>query len=446
MVVKDKLVKPKILFILLDGLGDLPFEDWKNTPLGEAQTPCFDSLAKNGICGLMDPVQPGLACGSDTAHLSLFGYPPQTYYNGRGAFESMGSGMEMLPGDVAFKSIFSFMDSDQIVVKRRADRNFVREGPILCEFLDGLTIPGFPDVSVSIKYATEHRCAVRIRGKNNPLSDSITGTDPLVDNKPGPTSEPLNDSREAFYTAKVVNALAEEMARRLKSHPINIQRRKEGKIPANTILLRGPGMKLKVPSFESRFGLRSAFIAPTCIIKGIGLSIGLDSVDVAGATGDMETNVDAKMQRAVSLLLDEPSTSPASSYDMVFVHVKGVDDASHEGLFETKRDLIAACDKALQGALNSYLVHPHSSPLLIAITGDHTTPCYFKDHTCHSVPFLISPFSPSFSSGSEQSKWVPDSVEAFTEYDCESGSLGRFSGQSLVGILLTAQERLLHRV
>ena len=32
-----------------------------------------------GLNGQLDPVQPGLACGSDTAHLSIFGYDPRRW-------------------------------------------------------------------------------------------------------------------------------------------------------------------------------------------------------------------------------------------------------------------------------------------------------------------------------------------------------------------------------
>jgi 2,3-bisphosphoglycerate-independent phosphoglycerate mutase len=59
----------------------------------------------------MDPVEPGLACGSDTAHLSLLGYDPRVYYRGRGAFESMGAGLAMAPGDIAFKVGAPFLGS-----------------------------------------------------------------------------------------------------------------------------------------------------------------------------------------------------------------------------------------------------------------------------------------------------------------------------------------------
>ena len=57
----------------------------------------------------MDPVEPGLACGSDTAHLSILGYDPRIYYRGRGALESMGAGLDMKPSDIAFKVVFLFV-------------------------------------------------------------------------------------------------------------------------------------------------------------------------------------------------------------------------------------------------------------------------------------------------------------------------------------------------
>ncbi|KAH0794518.1 Metalloenzyme superfamily protein [Histomonas meleagridis] len=187
----------KILLIILDGLGDTTqeIEGRQGTCLELSRHPTFDSFTRTGLVGLMDSVSPGLPCGSDTAHLSLFGYPPFTYYNGRGAFEALGGGMPMEPGDIAFKSNFSTMYGD-VVRYRRCDRHFEVEGPILCQYLDGVKIPEFPEVQVSIAYATEHRCAVRIRAPN--MSDHITGTDPIHDNLPLLRSEPLDDDPKSF--------------------------------------------------------------------------------------------------------------------------------------------------------------------------------------------------------------------------------------------------------
>ena len=133
--------------------------------------------------GLHDPVQSGLACGSDTAHMSIFGYDPLKLYDGRGSFESMGAGLDMKVGDIAFKSNFAFMDIDSGIVKeRRVDRNFAEWGVELCDALNNLKLEAYPDHTVKCMHATEHRCGILISGPN--LSSLITGTDPLKDNLP----------------------------------------------------------------------------------------------------------------------------------------------------------------------------------------------------------------------------------------------------------------------
>lgn len=148
---------------MIDGLGDVSVPSLNNeTPLQHAKTPNMDMLVKHGLCGLMDPVEPGLACGSDTAHLSILGYDPRKYYAGRGSFETMGAGLEMERGDIAFKCNFATLDREtNIVVSRRADRHFEDVGPILCDYLDNTKVPSFPDYQITVKYATEHRYNVK---------------------------------------------------------------------------------------------------------------------------------------------------------------------------------------------------------------------------------------------------------------------------------------------
>lgn len=99
--------KRRVAFVLVDGVGDVSIPKFGlKTPLQVAKVPNLDAIASAGVNGLMDPVEVGLGCGSDTAHLSLLGYDPRVYYRGRGAFESMGAGLEMSPGDIAFKVSF----------------------------------------------------------------------------------------------------------------------------------------------------------------------------------------------------------------------------------------------------------------------------------------------------------------------------------------------------
>lgn len=128
----------------------------------------------------MDPVEPGFTCGSDTAHMNIFGYPPFKFYKGRGAFESMGSGLPMQDGDIAFKCNFSYMDEDRVIRNRRVDRDFPSWGLPLVKLIDDIKIPGYEQYKVTTLHATEHRIGLKVSGPN--LTNDITGTDPLRDN------------------------------------------------------------------------------------------------------------------------------------------------------------------------------------------------------------------------------------------------------------------------
>src|SRR5438105_15064920 len=111
------------LLLIADGLGDRRVPEFGGrTPLEEAHTPALDKLASEGECGLMDPVGAGIRGGSDTGHLAILGYNPRECYPGRGPFEAMGIGMEVRPGDVAFRCNFATVNDGMTVLDRRAGR------------------------------------------------------------------------------------------------------------------------------------------------------------------------------------------------------------------------------------------------------------------------------------------------------------------------------------
>lgn len=242
-----------IILLLIDGLSDHShsFDGAPDlaSPLKQAHTPHMDSLAGQGVLGLHDPVQAGLACGSDTAHMSIFGYNPMQLYDGRGSFEAMGSGQSMQVGDIAFKSNFAFMDLDsQVVVRRRVDRTFAEWGVALCDSLDNVAIKGFPEYKIFCKHATEHRCGVKITGPR--LNTAITGTDPLKDNLRLIDCKALpHGNEDAAMTAKVVAAASETITEILMSHPLVLERKAAGKTYPNLVTLRGASQLIAVPSF-----------------------------------------------------------------------------------------------------------------------------------------------------------------------------------------------------
>ncbi|OVA13493.1 Bisphosphoglycerate-independent phosphoglycerate mutase [Macleaya cordata] len=481
--------KQRVAFVLIDGLGDvsLPRLGYQ-TPLQVAKIPNLDAIASAGVNGLMDPVEAGLGCGSNTAHLSLLGYDPRVYYRGRGAFESMGAGLAMYPGDIAFKSNFATSDEKtEVVTSRRADRHFEEEGPILCAALDGMKLPSFPEYEVRVRYATEHRCGVVVKGPK--LSGNISGTDPLKDNRLLLKAEPLDDTDEAKHTAAVVNELSKEMSRILISHPLNAKRLAEGKNIANIVLLRGCGIRIEVPPFEKKHGLWPCMVAPTKIIAGLGLSLGIDILEAPGATGDYRTLLTSKataIAKALSAPLqpcphvfvpgeDEHKPGRANGYDFGFLHIKAIDDAGHDKASIFKVKGMEAVDRAI-GQLARLLWQAESTGSFqysICVTGDHSTPAEYGDHSFEPVPFALcrlkdfvgavggeaivmgtplDPFPlPKVDNGTDlieemglkkerngaQKAFCGDSVSKFDEIAAARGCLGRFPGGEMMGIIKT---------
>jgi 2,3-diphosphopglycerate-independent phosphoglycerate mutase len=341
--------------------------------------------------------------------------------------------MPMEPGDIAFKSNFSTMVGD-IVKYRRCDRHFEREGPLLCADLDGIKIPEFPEVDVGIVYATEHRCAIRIRAPG--MSDRISGTDPIHDGKPLELSQPRTGAPEEIYTAKVVNALSDTLRKALTSHPINQERVALGKMPANVILLRGPGMRLNVQPFAERHGLRTFMIAPTAIIAGLAISVGLPIVTAPGATGDMDSNFDAKAIAAAERLA-------TGDYDMAIIHMKGIDDASHDGKVTMKMALIERADGAIRLLIEklSALEIEKGERFVLGIVADHSTSSTWKDHSFEPVPACFSEIAAvaarlGIPARADAGRYIEaDNIPRLTEVDAFRGALGRFCGAKLIPLL-----------
>lgn len=475
--------KRRIALVLIDGLGDVSIPSLGfQSPLQVAATPNLDTIAVSGINGLMDPVEPGLACGSDTAHLSLLGYDPRIYYRGRGAFESMGAGLAMSPGDIAFKCNFATIDdATGIVTSRRADRHFEQEGPILCAALDGMKLPSFPNYEVRVRYATEHRCGVVVKGPN--LSGNISGTDPLKDHRLLQVVEPLDGSDAAKHTAVVVNDLSCEMRKILQSHPLNLERASQGKNVANVVLLRGCGIRIEVPSFVEKHGLQPCMVAPTKIIAGLGLSLDIDILEAPGATGDYRTLLTSKATAIAKALAAPMDPAPqifvpgddslragcAGGYDFGFLHIKAVDDAGHDKSTGLKVRALESIDKMLgQLACLLWEAECHgAAKYSICVTGDHSTPVEYGDHSFEPVPFAmchlkdfvkarggddavkkvsLEPFTLTNQQMMEvecgqklMEGWegpvAGDAVFSFDEVAASRGCLGRFQGSEMMSII-----------
>ncbi len=88
-------------------------------------------------------------------------------------------------------------------------------------------------------------------------------------------------------------------------------------------------MFVDVQPFYERHGLRPFMIAATAIIKGTGITFGIDIHAVEGATGYYNSNLYGKMIKGVELIT-------SGNYDFGFIHIKAVDDAGHDKRLDIK--------------------------------------------------------------------------------------------------------------
>jgi len=389
----------KAILVICDGLGDRPTFEGR-TPLQAADTPNLDAISEMGINGLVDVIAPGIVPGSDTAHLALFGYDPYEFYPGRGVFEALGADMELNRGDVAFRANFATVNDNMRVIDRRAGR---KGSEVLAEALNGLEIK---DIKVSLKNTTEHRCAIVMKGEK--LSRYVSDVDTHVGGGVVADCKPLKEGAAEKKTASIVNEYVRQSYEILNKHPVNEERRRNGELPANIILLRGAGSYDKVPSMSERFGFSSACVAGASLYKGVAKYLGMDVIPVEGATGKADTNLENKAEAALEAL---------KHYEFVFVHIKATDSMGHDGDFEGKREMILRID-------NEFVPRLKGAGAYIVITADHSTPVSIKRHSSDPTPIVIT------GTGVRR-----DAVNKFDEISAASGALGRLKGLDLIPIL-----------
>jgi len=370
----------------------------------------LDELARKGALGLMDPIAPGVRPGSDTSHLSIFGYDPYRVYTGRGAFEALGIGMDVRSGDVCFRANFATVEDrngELIVVDRRAGR--LSEGKELEGAINEIDLSDL-GVEFSFRASTEHRGALVLRGKG--LSAAVSDTDPHETGVALHEAKALEDSEAARRTAEILNEFSRSAYQVLRDHPVNRRLQGEGKPPGNALLLRGAALMPHLEPITNKYGIRGACIAGGALYKGVARAAGLEVLSVPGATGDLKTDLASKARAALEAL---------ESYDFVFVHIKGTDNAGHDGDAEAKRAFIERIDSEFFGTLLSGL---DMGQIHLCFSGDHTTPPATGEHTADPVPVLFA--GPAIR---------PDKCEKFSERAAGEGGLGRFSGRLVPQLL-----------
>ena len=421
----------KILYIVLDGLGDLPIKELNNkTPLEAAITPHLDRLAQKGKTGIVYPAGKGIAPESDIAVISLLGYDAHKYYTGRGPLESFAEGIAVNDGDVAFRVNFATAADDGKTIKdRRVGRNLTTdEATALSKEINSkVTLSA---ATFEFKNTIGHRGILVIRGMRSKLSGWITNTDPAYDREGAfgvalvkfenfvAESQPMpgyENSSEAKEAASLLNEFTQKSQKVLNESLVNKKRISEGKLTANVILSRDAGDHLpKFPRIDTLYNIRFGSFVQMPVEKGIALLTGMEIIDLPEPTGHLDVDYPIWAKIALDSL---------KKYNGIYVHIKGPDEPGHDGNFNKKKEIIEAIDKFFFASLLPGL---DINNTVIAVTSDHSTVCAIKAHSSDPVPLLVC-------GGNIQ----PDGSLSFSEKAAKLGSIGELRGQEIMPLLVS---------
>ena len=349
----------KYIVILADGMADYPVDELNGkTPMEVAEKPNMDRLCPLSEVGLVKNVPENLAPGSDVANLSAIGYDPQKFYTGRSPLEAVSMGIDIKPTDVVFRcNVVNVTEDepnyeDKIITDHSADEITTEEAgelikAVQSEFGNG-TFSFYP--GVSYRHALVWNCG--------PKEYSLTPPHDILEKRigdylpKGESGKPLFDMMKASYDI-------------LNNHPINLKRAERGLKKANSIWIWGEGRKPNLESFEKLYGLKGSVISAVDLIKGIGICAGLNSIDVDGATGNINTNFDGKARACLDAL--------KNGSDYVFVHMEAPDECGHRHEVENKVKSIELIDEKVVGFLINEL-KKENVDFRMMILPDHPTP------------------------------------------------------------------------
>lgn len=402
----------KYIVLIGDGIADRPLESLGNkTPLQVARKPHLDYLAKYGKVGLVKTIPAGLPAGSDVANLSILGYDPTKYYTGRAPIEAAAQKIELENDQTAFRCNLVTV-KDNVMVDYSADHISTEEAKELIKAINET----LGDGELTFYSGVSYRHLLVIKGDYSDLQ--CTPPHDISGKK-------IDDYLPTGGQQEKIRKLMTESQKILATHPINLIREKNNKNPANMIWLWGQGKKPLLPSFYEKYNLRGAVISAVDLIKGLGALLGLEVIQVQGATGYLDTNYAGKVAAAISTLLEK-------QYDFVYLHVEAPDEVSHQGDTALKIYAIEEFDKKIVGPILRALEEKieNRKYRLLALS-DHATPISLRTHADDPVPFVI--YSPSDSSLLTNSNY---SCENFNEIDIHKSNIYLPCGDQLMTIFL----------
>jgi len=402
----------KYILVIGDGMADDPIPELDGkTPLEYATIPTLDKLACSGVLGSVSTIPEGMPAGSDTAIMSIFGCDPCKFYTGRAPLEAAATGIPLCPGDVAYRCNMISVENadipfeDKKILSHSAGSIEGTESnklildlfnePVFKEAADkaGITIhPGssFRHIAVQKcsdligKQEEESSATFASVGRQDPFREKVAEDSSSCFLTLTPPHDHLGEELGRHLPRGGENAAAlEELIRLshefLDTHPINHKRRLQGKLPANCIWFWAEGTSVTLPDFTEKYGKSGSIISAVPLCQGIGNLIGLERIIVDGATGELHTNYEGKVDAAIKSL---------EKNDFTTIHIEAPDECTHNGDLKGKLQAIEWVDSRVLTPLLSKL-NQNKTEYRLLVMSDHRTLIHTRGHDSGAVPYVL---------------------------------------------------------
>jgi 2,3-bisphosphoglycerate-independent phosphoglycerate mutase len=405
MLLYDALIigtRMKYCVLIIDGASGWPLATHGGkTCLELAHTPNMDAMAKAGAVGLLCNVPPGMEPSSACACMSVLGYDPKVYYRGRSPIEAKGMGIPINEGEAVFRCNLVAV-RDGRMWSYSCGHISTGEARVLIASLN----EKLGDDEVHFYPGVSYRHICKIKGRQDTLLASCTPPHDIPD-------KAIIDFLPKGPGSDMLRGLMAQSELVLRDHPVNLERRAHGDIPATMIwLFWGSGKIPDMPAFKEVYGLDAAITSGVDIMRGLARMISMQVLDIPGVTGGLDNNYVAQATGALEAL---------EEYSMVVIHVEATDEAAHAGLAKDKIEALQRVDKEIVSRLRSW----DRDALRVLVAPDHSTPIQIQTHVADPVPFML--WGPGFTA---------NGGKRFTEAEAKGTGFFVEEGYTIMGRLV----------
>jgi 2,3-bisphosphoglycerate-independent phosphoglycerate mutase len=388
--------------VIVDGAAGLPLpERGGKTCLELAKTPNLDAMAGEGVVGLVRTVPAGMEPSSACACMSVLGYDPKVYYRGRSAIEARSLDIPIGEGEVVFRC--------NLVAIRDSKMWSYSAGYISTEEAEKLVAAlndNLSDGNVHFYSGVSYRHILKLKGQEDTLSATCTPPHDIP-------NKPVDEFLPRGQGSDILRELMKRSEAVLRDHPVNLERRSRGDIPATTIwLFWGSGKVPDMPEFRQVYGLSAALTSGVDLLRGLAKMMGMKVLNIAGVTDGLDNDHAAQAAGAIKAL---------GEHDLVVIHIEAPDEAAHAGSIDDKIEAIQGVDREVISRLRSW----REDDLRLLVMPDHPTPIKTQTHSPEPVPFLL--WGAGFSS---------NGAKRFTEAEAKSTGLLIEDGYNIMGRLI----------